>query len=157
MKSIKRRDFLKGALTASAIGVAPFNILKAGPSPNSKLNIACIGVGSQGSGNADSLTRSNNVIALCDVDQAWHGQEIAGKKSLQGIKLWTDYRVMFNKIGKDIDAVLIATPEHSHYAISVHAIRRGKHVYCQKPLCHTVNEVRLLTEESKKHKNVEWP
>ena len=112
MKSIKRRDFLKGALAASAIGVAPFNILKAGPSPNSKLNIACIGVGTQGSGNADYLTRSNNVVALCDVDQAWHGQKIAGKKSLHGIKLWTDYRVMFDKIGKDIDAVLIATPEH---------------------------------------------
>ena len=154
MKSIKRRDFLKGALAGSAMVAAPFNILKAGASPNSKLNIACIGVGQQGASNSDYLTRSNNVIALCDVDKAWHGNAIASKKSLQKIKLWTDYRVMFDKIGKDIDAVLIATPEHSHYAISVYAIRRGKHVYCQKPLCHTVNEVRLLTEEAKKHKNV---
>jgi len=154
MKSIKRRDFLKGALAGSTMIAAPFNILKAGPSPNSKLNIACIGVGLQGSGNAEYLTRSNNVIALCDVDKAWHRKAIAKKKSLHGIKLWTDYRVMFDKIGKDIDAVLVATPEHSHYAISVYAIRRGKHVYCQKPLCHTVNEVRLLTEEAKKHKNV---
>ncbi|MHC4683925.1 MAG: twin-arginine translocation signal domain-containing protein, partial [Planctomycetota bacterium] len=87
MKSMRRRDFLKGAVAASAVGVAPFNILKAGPSPNSKLNIAAIGVGQQGSGNADYLTRSNNVIALCDVDQAWHGKAIAGKKSLHGIKL----------------------------------------------------------------------
>lgn len=154
MKSIKRRDFLKGALAGSAIVAAPFNILKAGVSPNSKLNIACIGVGLQGSGNSEYLTRSNNVIALCDVDKVWHRKAIAGKKSLHGIKLWTDYRVMFDKIGKDIDAVLVATPEHAHYAISMYAIRHGKHVYCQKPLCHTVNEVRLLTEEAKKHKNV---
>lgn len=154
MKAIKRRDFLKGALAGSTLLAAPFNILKAGPSPNSKLNIACIGVGLQGSGNADYLTRSNNVIALCDVDKAWHRKAIASKKSLHNIKLWKDYRVMFDKIGKDIDAVLVATPEHSHFSICVHAIRRGKHVYCQKPLCHTVNEVRLLTEEAKNHKNV---
>ncbi len=154
MKSIKRRDFLKGALAASAVGVAPFNILKAGPSPNGKLNIAGIGIGSQGSGNASYLTRSNNVIALCDVDEERFGKCIANKPALQEIKLWKDYRVMFDKIGKDIDAVLIATPEHNHFTISMHAIRRGKHVYCQKPLCHTVNEVRLLTEEAKKYPKV---
>lgn len=152
--SMNRRNFFKGALAGSAMAVAPFNILKAGPSPNSKLNIACIGVGLQGSNNAEYLTGTDNVIALCDVDEAWHSQAIADKPSLHKIKLWKDYRVMFDKIGKDIDAVLIATPEHSHYAISMHAIRRGKHVYCQKPLCHTVNEVRLLTQEAKKHKNV---
>jgi predicted dehydrogenase len=154
MTSIKRRDFLKRTLAASAMGVTHFNILKAGPSPNSKLNIACIGVGNQGSSNADYLTRSNNVIALCDVDEAWHGRAIKNKKSLHGIKLWKDYRVMFDKIGKDIDAVCVATPDHNHYAISMHAIRHGKHVYCQKPLCHTVNEVRLLAEEAQKFPKV---
>ena len=154
MKSMKRRDFLKGVLAASAVGVAPFNILKAGPSPNGKLNIAGIGIGGQGSGNLSYLTRSNNVIALCDVDEERFGKCIAGKKELHGIKLWKDYRVMFDKIGKDIDAVCIATPEHNHYTISMDAMRRGKHVYCQKPLCHTVNEVRLLTEEAKKYPKV---
>ncbi len=154
MKSMRRRDFLKSTLAASAVGVAPFNILKAGASPNSKLNIACIGVGMQGSSNAEYLAGTDNVIALCDVDEAWHGKQIKSRTSLHGIKLWTDYRVMFDKIGKEIDAVCIATPEHNHYAISVAAIRRGKHVYCQKPLCHTVNEVRLLTEEAKKYPKV---
>ena len=154
MKSIKRRDFLKGVLAASAVGVAPFNILKAGPSPNGKLNIAGIGIGGQGSSNASYLTRSNNVIALCDADEERFGKCIANKPELHGIKLWKDYRVMFDKIGKDIDAVCIATPEHNHYTISMHAMRRGKHVYCQKPLCHTVNEVRLLTEEVKKYPKV---
>jgi len=154
MKSMRRRDFLKGAVAASAVGVTPFNILKAGPSPNNKLNIAGIGIGLQGSSNAEYLARTDNVIALCDVDQAWHKKAIAKRKNLHGIKLWTDYRRMFDKIGKDIDAVLVATPEHNHYTISTAAIRRGKHVYCQKPLCHTVNEVRMLVEEAKKHKNV---
>jgi predicted dehydrogenase len=154
MRSIERREFLKSTLAASAIGVAPFNIVKAGPSPNSKLNIACIGVGSQGASNAEYLTRSNNVIALCDVDEAWHKKHIEKRTSLHGIKLWIDYRVMFDKIGDQIDAVCVATPEHNHYTISTYAIRRGKHVYCQKPLCHTVNEVRLLVEEARKHPEV---
>ncbi len=154
MNAIKRRDFLKSMAAASVVGAAPFNILKAGASPNSKLNIACIGVGMQGSSNAEYLAGTDNVIALCDVDEAWHKRQIRNRANLQGIKLWTDYRVMFDKIGKDIDAVLIATPEHNHYTIATYAIRHGKHVYCQKPLCHTVNEVRLLTEEAKKHPKV---
>ncbi len=154
MKSTTRRNFLKGTLAASAIGVAPFNILKAGPSPNSKLNIAGIGIGMQGTSNAMALVDDNNIIAFCDVDEAWHNKQIARHEPLHGIKLWTDYRRMFDKIGKDIDAVFIATPEHNHYAISMYAMRHGKHVYCQKPLCHTVNEVRLLTEEAKKHPNI---
>ena len=124
MKSIKRRDVLKGALAGAAVGVAPFNILKAGTSPNNKLNIACIGVGGMGSMDAYTLSRTDNVIALCDVDVAWHKKRSARFKNLQEIKLWTDYRVMFDKIGKQIDAVCIGTPEHAHYAISMYAIRR---------------------------------
>ena len=156
-QKITRRDFLSGAATTAAFTIVPRHVL-GGPgrvSPSEKLNIACIGVGSQGSSNAEYLTRSNNVIALCDVDEAWHKKHIQKRTSLHGIKLWTDYRVMFDKIGKDIDAVLVATPEHNHYTISTYAIRRGKHVYCQKPLCHTVNEVRMLAEEAKKQDNIE--
>ena len=111
MASLNRRGFLKSALAASAVWAAPFNILKAGASPNSKLNIACIGVGMQGSGNAEYLAGTDNVIALCDVDEAWHKKQIANRPRLHAIKLWTDYRVMFDKIGKEIDAVLVATPE----------------------------------------------
>ena len=154
MKSIKRRDVLKGALAGTAVGVAPFNILKAGASPNSKLNIACIGVGGMGSSDAATLSRTDNVIALCDVDEARTKRCMARHKHLHKVKLWADYRVMFDKIGKQIDAVCIGTPEHVHYAVSMYALKREKHVYCQKPLCHTVNEVRLLTEEAAKHKKV---
>ncbi len=154
MKSVNRRQFLKSSLTASAVLAAPFNILTAGASPNSKLNIACIGVGGMGGGDASELIKHDNVIALCDVDEARHQKSIAQRKSLHGIKLWTDYREMFDKIGDEIDAVSVSTPDHVHFAPSMHAIRRGKHVYCQKPLCHTINEVRLLTEEAKKHPKV---
>jgi predicted dehydrogenase len=151
MKSIKRRQFLKTSFAASAAAIAPFNILTAGASPNSKLNIACIGVGGQGGGDASAYTRTDNVIALCDCDIKWHKHRNKDRKQLQDIKIWNDYREMFDKIGDEIDAVSIATPDHSHFAAAMAALRRGKHVYCQKPLCHTVNEVRLLTEEAKKH------
>lgn len=147
---MKRRTFLKTAIAASAYAVTPFNILKAGPSPNSKLNIAVIGVGGQGASNARALAARDNVIALCDVHESWFRRSIKPYEELHDIKLWKDYRVMFDKIGKEIDAVCIATPEHNHYTISMYAMRRGKHVYCQKPLCHTVKEVRNLTEEARK-------
>jgi len=156
MKSIKRRDFLKGTLAASAVsavGLTP-NFIKAGPSPNSKLNVAIIGVGGQGSWNAQTISTTDNIYALCDVDAERAGRGIKKFKSLQKAKLWVDYREMFDKIGKQIDAVCIATPEHAHFAAAMFALRHGKHVYCQKPLCHTVNEVRLLTEEARKHKNL---
>ncbi len=148
---MKRRKFLKATLAATSAGLAPFNILRAGVSPNSKLNIAVIGVGRQGASNARALQQTDTIVALCDVHESECMAQLAKHEPLQGIKLWQDYRVMFDKIGKEIDAVCIATPEHNHYTIAVHAMRRGKHVYCQKPLCHTVNEVRLLTEEAKKH------
>ena len=151
MKPITRRGVLQGAVAA---GVAPFLIRKAGAAPSSKLNIACVGVGRMGSSDAATLSRTDNVIAFCDPDEAWHKRHMARHKHLHKVKLWKDYRVMFDEIGKDIDAVCTSAPEHAHFGIAMYAIRRGKHVYCQKPLCHTVWEVRTLTEESKKHKVV---
>ncbi|TWT78862.1 Inositol 2-dehydrogenase [Planctomycetes bacterium CA13] len=148
---VKRRTLLKGALAASAAGLAPFNILKAGPSPNSKLNIACIGVGGRGSAVAGGMAGTDNIVALCDVHESWHKAAIAKQPRLQGIKLWKDYREMFDKVGKEIDAVMIATPEHARFSIAMSAIRQGKHVYAEKPLCHTVNEIRLLAEEAAKN------
>lgn len=149
---MKRRTFLKSTLAAASFTAVPFNVLKAGASPNNKLNVAVVGVGRQGTGNALSLSRTDNIVALCDVHESWHKGAIRGRKQLQGVRLFEDYRVMFDRMGKKIDAVCCATPEHNHYAISLYAMRRGKHVYCQKPLCHTVWEVRKLTEESKKLK-----
>jgi len=151
---LERRTFLKGALVASVAGIAPFNILKAGPSPNSKLNIACIGVGGRGAGVAGGMASTDNVIAMCDVHPEWHKKAIAKTTSLHEAKFWKDYRVMFDKIGKEIDAVMIATPDHARFAPAMASIRRGKHVYAEKPLCHTINEVRLLTEEAAKNPEI---
>ncbi len=148
MTALKRRTVLKSAAALPA--AAPFNILKAGGSPNEKLNVAVVGVGRQGSSNARALSSTENIVALCDVHESWHKKAIKRHKALHTVKLWKDYRVMFDKIGKEIDAVCIATPEHNHYTISLYFMRRGKHVYCQKPLCHTVWEVRRLAEESRK-------
>ena len=155
-RSIRRREFLKGTLAASAVGIAPLNILKAGPSPNSKVNVACIGIGGRGSGNANHLARADdvNVIGLCDVDEDRFRKCIARKGNLHGIKFWKDYRVMFDKIGKEIDAIQTATPDHARFAVSMFAMRRGKHVYAEKPLCHTVNEARILNETARKQKVV---
>ncbi len=99
-KNLQRRTFLKGTLAATAASVVPFNILKAGPSPNSRLNIACIGVGRRGAAVAGGLAGTDNIVALCDVHEAWHKAAIANQKKLHGIKLWKDYRVMFGITGR---------------------------------------------------------
>ncbi|MCP4758394.1 MAG: Gfo/Idh/MocA family oxidoreductase [Fuerstiella sp.] len=148
---MKRRSFIKSAAAATAFSAAPFNILRAGPSPNSKLNIACIGVGGRGSAVAGGMAGSDNIVALCDVHETWHKKAIAGQKALHSVKLWKDYRVMFDKIGNEIDAVMVATPDHARFAIAMAALQSGKHVYAEKPLCHTIKEIRLLTEEAAKH------
>ncbi|RLA41027.1 MAG: gfo/Idh/MocA family oxidoreductase [Gammaproteobacteria bacterium] len=151
MKPLTRRNFLKTALTTSAIAAAPFNILKAGPSPNSKLNIAFIGFGNLASTTVRQFT-NENIVAFCDVDETRPRKSVYERNpSLKDVKIWKDYRVMFDKIGKDIDAVYVATPDHVHFAPTMYAMKRGKHVYTQKPLTHTVNEARLLTKAAAKY------
>ena len=153
-KAMKRRGFLKTTLAASAVGVAPFNILKAGTSPNDKLNIVGVGIGRQGTGDLGALAREHNIIGIADPDEQG-SRALAGKnKTLAKVKRWRDYRKMFDDIGKDVDAVYTATPEHARFAICMYFLQRDKHIYAQKPLCHTVNETRLLGQEAAKHKVV---
>jgi len=149
MQSIKRRSCLKAALAASAAGVARFNIQAAGPSPNSKLNIVGVGIGRQGSGDLRALG-GHNIIGIADPDEAWSGKHYPSTE----VKRWRDYRRMFDEIGKDIDAVCTATPDHARFAVCMYFMKRGKHLYAEKPLCHTVNEARILSEASRKHKVV---
>ncbi|MBL7115667.1 MAG: Gfo/Idh/MocA family oxidoreductase [Kiritimatiellae bacterium] len=146
---MQRRSFLQAALAAAAAGVAPFNIQAAGPSPNSKLNIVGVGIGRMGSNNLKSL-RGHNIIGIADPDEAWSRKHYNPKD----VKRWRDYRRMFDDIGKDIDGVVTATPEHARFATCMYFIKRGKHVFAQKPLVHTVNEARILYKEAKKHKVV---
>lgn len=150
-----RRQFLH----RTAAGVALFNILPgrllSGAetlSPNQKLNVAGIGIGSRGGavvGEAAGL--GHNFVALCDVDEKYAGKEFA---KYPGAKQFKDFRVMLDTMGKEIDAVIIGTPDHTHAVIAMEAMRRGKHVYCEKPLAHTVHEVRELAAAANKYKVV---
>lgn len=121
-------------------------------SPNEKLNIAGIGIGGQGGADIDAAAgEGQNLVALCDVDENY-----AAKKFNQYPKArrFKDYREMLDKMDKEIDAVIIGTPDHTHAVIAMEAMRRKKHVYCEKPLAHTVYEVRALMDAAKKYKVV---
>lgn len=113
-----------------------------GQSPNEKLNIACIGVGGRGSANVGGVS-GENIVAMCDVDS-----QKAGKRFQQFNKAnkFQDFRVMLDKLDKQIDAVVISTPDHTHFHPARQAMLMGKHVYCEKPLAHTAWECRELTK-----------
>ena len=162
--TLTRRNFLAG----TAGGLAGFTIIprlvlgeNGQPSANNKLNIAGIGVGGMGKSNLDAVCAvedkenggkagpSENIVALCDVDQSY--AESVYKRYPQA-KTFKDYRVMLDKMGRQIDAVIIATPDHTHAVIAAECMKRGKHVYVQKPLTRTVYEARKLTEAARQYK-----
>ncbi|MHC4111613.1 MAG: Gfo/Idh/MocA family protein [Planctomycetota bacterium] len=143
---ISRRRFLTATATTAAVTIVPRHVL-GGPRnipPSEKLNIAGIGIGGMGKGNLRQL-ESENIVALCDVD---HNYAAGTFKRYPKAKVYTDFRKMLDK-QKGIDAVVIATPDHTHAVISMEAMRRGKHVYCQKPLTHDVYESRMLAKTAK--------
>ncbi|MFL2910292.1 MAG: Gfo/Idh/MocA family protein [Limisphaerales bacterium] len=143
---MNRRKFI-GKSTA-ALGMAGLSAAKLrAASPNNKLNIAAIGVGGMGSGNIEKCSEEN-IVALCDVDLK-RGEKTFGAHPKA--KRFRDFRVMLDKMEKEIDAVIIATPDHTHAVATMDAMRRGKHVYTQKPLTHTIWEARQLTEASKRY------
>lgn len=146
---IPRRDFMKTAAGFAAVSTLPhgFFIGAKGKSPNEKLNIAGVGIGGMGKNNIKKC-EDENIVALCDVDQAYAGPVF---EKYPKAKRYVDYREMLDK-QKDIDAVIIATPDHTHAVIGMACIKAGKHVYIQKPLAHNVNEARALTEAAREHK-----
>ena len=145
--NINRRQFLAGSTVTAAALVVPRHVL-GGPlhvPPSEKLNIAGIGVGGMGGSNLRQL-ESQNIVALCDVD---HNYAAKTFQRYPNAKTYYDYRRMLDT-EKDIDAVMIATPDHTHAVISMEAMRRRKHVYCQKPLTHDVYESRMLAKAAEK-------
>src|SRR5436309_12742901 len=151
---INRRQFLQRA----GAGVALFNILPGSLlgaenlSPNAKLSVAGIGIGSRGGADVGEVAGlGHNIVAVCDVDEKYAGKEFAKYPEAKRFK---DYRVMLDKMGKEIEAVVIGTPDHTHAVIALEAMRHGKHVYCEKPLAHSADEVRKLVEASHKYKVV---
>ena len=150
--SINRRNFVKAtALTGAAFTIVPSSVLGGAlghTAPSDKLNIAGVGIGGMGRNNLREMS-SENIVALCDVDWDYADKTF---KDYPNAKRFKDWREMFDKMGDSIDAVLIATPDHSHAAITAHAMTLGKHVYTQKPLTHSVYESRLLTKLADKYK-----
>lgn len=152
--SFTRRRFLKSAALAGM--AAPFvlrsSALAAGAA-NSKLHHASIGVGGMGWNDLNTFIKHPRleVVALCDVDA---NNLDKAAKLLPGARCYADWRELLEKEGDRIDSVNVAVPDHMHFPIACSAIARGKHVYCQKPMCHDVAEVRALTEISVKKKVV---
>jgi predicted dehydrogenase len=149
---LSRRNFLGTmAATGMAFTVVPRHVLgqAAGQAaPSDKLNIAGIGVGGKGSSDMDAV-KSQNIVALCDVD--WRHASGTFKR-YPNAKQYKDYRKMLDEMDKQIDAIVVATPDHTHAMISMAGIKRGKHVFCQKPLTHTVYEARQLAKAAREHK-----
>jgi predicted dehydrogenase len=146
-----RRGFLaSGSLLAAGAWLAPsFAIARSGPSANSRINLACIGVGGRGAINLQGLA-GENIVALCDVDDE---SAAASFKAHPTARRFRDFRVMLDKMGKEIDAVLVSTPDHTHFAATMAAMEMGKHVFCEKPLAHTVWEVRTM-KKAARHYNI---
>ena len=149
MSRLSRRQFLMGSvLAASAIGIRRRTWAEEAPaitsikSPNSKINTACIAVGGRGSAHVGPAS-GENLIAICDVDQNTLNKVKAGHPQAQA---FSDYRKMFDKVGKELDAVFIATPDHNHAAASMLALQSGKACYTEKPLTWSVAEARVLAE-----------
>jgi len=151
-REMNRRDFLqKNAMMVAGLTIVPSSVLgkMAGKTaPSDKLNIAGIGVGGKGVGNLRNMI-SENIVAICDVDWGFCSKIF---NEFPKAKKFYDYREMFDKIGKEIDAVVIATPDHTHALIASQAIVMNKHVYLQKPLTHSAYESRLLTKLAQKYK-----
>lgn len=146
-----RRNFLKN----TAIAGAGFTILPSltvsglgYKAPSDKLNIAGVGVGGKGHPNLVGMN-TENIIGLCDVD--WKYSQKCFNEFPKA-KRYYDWRKMFDEMGKSIDGVMVATADHTHAIVAATALTMGKHVYCQKPLTHSVYESRLLTKLAAKHK-----
>ena len=144
---MNRRRFMHQTGTAIGLSSLTLSGIQA-TSANNKLNIAAIGVGGMGSGNIQKCS-NENIVALCDVDFK------RGAKTFQEFpkaRRFKDFRVMFDKMEKEIDAVIVATPDHTHAVASIESIRRGKHVYTQKPLTHSIWEARQLNEAARQYR-----
>jgi len=150
-KHSTRRDFLK---TSAAIGAAVYvghdKAWSQEKSPNERVRYACIGVGGKGKSDSQDAGKHGDVIAICDVDS-----QTLGKQSKNPVfkdpETFTDYREMFEKMGDQIDAVTISTPDHHHATAASIAMKMGKAVFCQKPLTHSVWEARELQRLAKEH------
>ncbi len=157
MQILSRRRFLK----SSAVAAGGFTFLPAyiargaqsssGVAPSEKVNVALIGIAHKGSNNRSAFLSTNlvNVVALCDPDFTQKQAQEAVADHPEA-KRFTDFRRMFDEMSDEIDAVIVSTPDHSHFAATMHAMMVGKHVWCEKPLAHTFGQCERLIAMAEK-------
>ncbi len=149
---LSRRRFLKASAAAGAAGMLPFPLAAEvkKPSANERLHVGVIGVEGRGAGNINDLVKAGaEIVALCDVDENRAGKM---RERFPRARFDVDFRRMLDQ--KGLDAVLIATPDHTHAIPTLLALRAGLHVYCEKPLTHTVAEARLVAQTAAQQKRV---
>jgi predicted dehydrogenase len=145
---LTRRSFLKTSTLTGAALAFPFISVRNVLGANSRLNIVGVGVGGKGWVDITSVD-GENIIGVCDVDTK---RLLKARERFPSATAFGDWRVMFDKLGNQIDAVTVSTPDHTHFHPSYRAVTMGKHVFCQKPLTHTIWEARTLTEAARKAK-----
>jgi len=153
---LERREFLRRAVLAGTSTLAVGSGMLRAPrsafaakGPNEKLNLACVGVANKGAHNINNLT-SENIVALCDIDSMNLGKMT---ERFPKANTYADFRVMLDK-EKNLDALVVSTPDHTHAIPVVWGLRRGLDIYCEKPLAHSVHEVRQMREEAARNKAV---
>jgi predicted dehydrogenase len=164
---LTRRDFLRTTTTAAAAATAPFilpsHVWSAEVKPNDRITIGCIGMGTQGTGLMDGFIsrKDTQVVAVCDVDttrreaRKQRVEELYARQkgvNYKGCAAYKDFREIINR--KDIDAVVIATPDHWHAFIAIAAVNSGKDVYCEKPLTESIHEAKELIKAVRKNDRV---
>jgi predicted dehydrogenase len=145
-----RRSFLAATAGAGLTTIVPRHVLggRGFVPPSERVNLAGIGAGGMGGGDVATLARLGvNIVALCDVDDA---RAAGSYNAFPKARRYKDFRVMLDKEAKHIDAVSVGTPDHTHAVATMAAIHAGKHVYCQKPLTHTLHECREVTKAARK-------
>jgi predicted dehydrogenase len=147
---LDRRRFLQAtSLAGFGIWLPRGSALGQDRSPNDRLRFACIGVGGKGSSDTDHVGQLGDVVALCDIDAKRLGTKA---EKFPAAKTYSDFRKLLEELAPKVDAVVVSTPDHTHAAAAVMAMRMGKPVYCQKPLAHSPHEARLMRETAAEKK-----
>src|SRR5262249_17234455 len=147
-KRHSRRRFLQTAVASGALGATGFWSGRAPaedkkPSANDRLHVGVIGIAAQGDYDLREVAKAGaEIVALCDVDDPIDGRPAKNRKLYPQAKYYSDFRLLLEQ--QDLDAVVVATPDHTHAIATLMALRAGRHVYCEKPLTHTVQEARLV-------------
>ncbi len=143
---LPRRRFLQINLGLAATAVVPSFVLgRGGQPPSQRLNLICIGVGGRGGDNFGQML-GENIVGICDVDES---RAVAARTKAPGARFHRDFRQLLDQVGSQADAVVVSTPDHTHAAVLMRAIQMGKHVYSEKPLAHSIHEVRRLREAAR--------